>query len=65
MRTFLHGLEVGAKRGALDVAAFALLGPQVAVGKHHAALAHGVAGDAAHGAAFKDVEVALAVLCLD
>ena len=51
-----------AKGRALEVAALALHGPQVALHEHQFALADGVAGDAAHGAAFENVEVALAVL---
>ena len=56
--------EVCAKRRPLDVAALALHGAQVALHEHQLALAQRVGGDAAHGAAFEDVEVALAVLGL-
>src|SRR5690606_38141137 len=38
LRALLHGIEVHPKRRALDVAALALVGPQVAVGVLHAAL---------------------------
>src|SRR5574337_586243 len=58
----LDGREVSAKGRALDVAALAAHRAQIALRENQLALAEGVAGDAAHGAAFEDVEVALAVL---
>src|SRR6185312_12515851 len=57
-----HGREVGAKGRALDIAPLAAHRTQIPLHEHQFALADGVAGDATHGAAFKHIEVAFAVL---
>src|SRR5437868_5904291 len=51
-------------RRPFDIPPGPALGAQVAVGPDHPALADGMAGHAAHGLAFEDVEVDLLVMGL-